>query len=166
MPEQFELTTNDLTTYEFTGDKIGFASTRTRDSLRWTDIGIYKTSSGRYIVERLGRSLVYHLADSDCASSGEEITGAELAEESEPCEKCDPPTPEDSDFDSGEVFRQEVTISRVDVVDEPREIREVLTVSNQGRRPYLSSVAFSAIQEAVRNDQALIGVFERKVRVD
>lgn len=166
MSEQFELTTHDLTTYEFEGERIGHASTEHDDSLRWTEVLIFKTSSGRYVVQRLGRSIVYHLLDSSCSSNGDEISGSEISEESEPCDKCNPPVPEAEGFDPEQRFRHEVTISRVDVVDEPSQIRDVLMVVKPHREPFLSSVAFSAIQDAVRHDPALIGVFERKVRLD
>lgn len=48
---------------EFSGRELGRATTEKDDSLRWTEIVIYKTSGGKYIIERLGRSLIYHVPE-------------------------------------------------------------------------------------------------------
>jgi hypothetical protein len=160
MPQQY-VVRDRFDVIEFEGDLIGSASTRKdEDQGRWTEIHIYRTTSGKYVVQRLGCSVVFHRKGKPC-SSGEIVLGEDIQDESIGCSKCDPDT---DFFDDGE-YVHEVTMSSADVVSEPKDIRRVLVIKKEGRPEYLSSVAHSALQEAVRSDRALLGVFERRIRV-
>lgn len=43
---------------EFEGELLAEASTRRPDKVRWQDVLLYRTESGRWIVQRIGRSSV------------------------------------------------------------------------------------------------------------
>ena len=60
-------TTKDTQTYElfdaetlvtFTGVRLAFASSQTPNKTRWSEISIYRTDSGKYIVHGVGRSII------------------------------------------------------------------------------------------------------------
>lgn len=172
---------------QFHGRMIGKASTqREGGGPRWTDITIYVTEGGKYVIQREGISLVYHRADSSCRG-GELVTNEQITEESVPCSICRPPdldTLDDirdgaanhlkiaaleqelgmdpSDFEGTTAsrdparYRREVTMSSADVADDPSKIVTILTY--QGR---LTTVATEAIRRAIENDPRLEGIFDR-----
>jgi hypothetical protein len=147
----------------FQGKLIGKSSTRRSGSLRWTDISIYRTAGGQYIVQREGLSLVYHWENASCAR-GELISPKELLAEGldvppidQPvaCPICDPPQRDvlsALQSNPGQGFRREVTISSADVTSDPQDIPRHLLF--KGR---LTTVGVEALEEAVRNDPALRG---------
>lgn len=171
----------------FRGRMIGKASTqRDGGGPRWTDITIYRTEGGQYVIQREGISLVYHRADSSCRG-GELVTNEQILEGSVPCAVCRPPGldalddiregaanhlkiaaleqelgMDPSDFEGQTAsrdpnrYRREVTMSSADVADDPNKIVPILTY--QGR---LTTVATDAIREAIRNDRRLDGIFDR-----
>lgn len=157
---------NRFDVIEFEGTLIGSASTRKHDRQdRWTEIHIYRTTTDKYVVQRLGCSVRYHLPEEKC-SSGKTITGVELTDEMIPCPQCEPETQADEDFSLDLEFQREVTHSSADVVTEPEDIRKSLTIINKVTgNEFLSSVAYTALQEAVRHDRSLLGVFDRKINL-
>lgn len=47
--------------FTFDGTKLGWVSSRREDSPRWTEMAIYLTLDGKYVLEKIGRSLVTHM---------------------------------------------------------------------------------------------------------
>lgn len=156
-----------LVEIEFEGSRIGWASTERPDqSLRWTEIHIYRTRGGSYVIERLGRSLVYHARGTDCAR-GRNIVGSQISDESEPCEKCRPNTPEDDDFNPHRKFVHEVTMSSADVVDDPSKVHDALSQFDKQRGvKRISRVASNALQAAAANDPVLLNSLLQKRVID
>jgi len=78
---------------EFEGVRLSEVSTETDAVPRWTDMALYRTDDGRYVLSIVGRSVVYHEHNGRC-NSGIPTPVAEinddLAEELEPCVKCNP----------------------------------------------------------------------------
>lgn len=151
-----------LVEIEFEGVRLGSASTERDDSLRWTEIHIYRTEGGNYVIQRLGRSVVYHVSGKSC-SRGREVAGVDLPDSSEPCDRCAPRVPEDDDFDSDEVFMHEVTLSSADVVEDPAEVHEKLSTFDKERGvKRVSRVASRALQDAAAKDPVLLNSLIRK----
>lgn len=53
----------------FVGEKIGSGTSRIgvdADKIRWTEVDIYRTTGGQYVVHKIGRSSVYHRKDTPC----------------------------------------------------------------------------------------------------
>lgn len=153
---------------EFSGRELGRATTEKDDSLRWTEIVIYKTSGGKYIIERLGRSLIYHVPGESCDSSqGYPVTGRQLNDDSEPCPQCNPLAPEDSGFNGKTVFSHERTMSSAEVVDRPEDLHEALSMYDKRRKiSRISHVASAALHMASGNDPELLNAIIRRVHVD
>lgn len=148
---------------EFTGRMIGKASTRRGDDPRWTDITIYVTEGGNYVVQKEGVSLVYHRAEASCRG-GKQATNAQILEGSRPCHLCRPPGLDQLDEIQASAgpggdparYRREITMSSGKVTDDPNKVVPLLFY--QGR---LTTVAAEAFAIAAANDKRLGEVFNR-----
>jgi hypothetical protein len=147
----------------FTGRMISKASTRRGDDPRWTDITIYVTEGGNYVVQKEGVSLVYHRAEASCRG-GKLVTNSQILEGSRPCSSCRPPDLDELDEINAAAgpggdparYRREVTMSSGKVTDDPNKVVPLLFY--QGR---LTTVAAEAFQIAAANDKRLAEVFNR-----
>lgn len=142
---------DNLEPIEFDGVLLGEGSTETEDAVRWTEVSIYRTDTGRYVINRSGRSVVYHVHQGTC-NTGVPRPMDELSEDAQPCTKCRPSLHDrivamELDFDTtedceaGEVYDR-LLLHRVD--------------KNTGRRTsFLSNPAARAYEQACRADPAL-----------
>jgi len=140
---------------QFIGWLLGEASTQLPNEPRWTEIKIYRTTSGTYVIQRLGQSLVYH-RDPGC-ERGEVVTNEEIGDESVPCRICQPPSLARLDEMEGDTatYRREVTLSTVERTRDPHQMIRILTY--KGR---LTTVSTEAINQAIKNDAGLRGIFD------
>ena len=78
-------------TIRFDGDSLAFASTYASGRSRWTEISIFRSVTGEYVVSKVGRSTVVHLQDSSCRRSYMQTIGRDdLLSTHSPCRKCNP----------------------------------------------------------------------------
>jgi hypothetical protein len=93
---------------EFQGTRIAYVSTESASSPRWTEMSLFHLTDGtdRYVLQTVGRSVVYHGHHSEC-NSGTAVRAFDLPEDAEPCTRCRPPTFQDCEG--------EVDDSRVDL---------------------------------------------------
>ena len=78
-------------TIRFDGEVLAFASTYAPGRGRWTEVVIYRSTTGEYIVSKIGRSTVVHLQDSSCRRSYMQTIGRDdLLSTHSPCRKCNP----------------------------------------------------------------------------
>lgn len=85
-------------TIEFEGTMLSDVSTETDSNPRWTEMELYLTVDGRYVLTIIGRSVVYHDSAGRCNSGVPTPVGEidpELRDELEPCPRCNPPGPDD-----------------------------------------------------------------------
>lgn len=85
----FKFRDKDGSEPEWDGWLIDSDSTETPDIQRWTEIQVYLTITGAYVVRVLGRSVVYHRHDSDC-NTGKSQLGWDMDVDLRPCWKCRP----------------------------------------------------------------------------
>lgn len=147
---------DQFNTLAFEGRLIGEATTETPESPRWTEIRIYKTRGGNYVVERVGVSLVYHAPDAPCASgvskTASQVLGDEDLRDLEPCERCTPPSVETSPPTARfkvETDRHSASSTGV------RGVVPALTLRRENGSEYISNVAQAALTEALHNDPDL-----------
>lgn len=149
---------------EFVGERIGFASSESPTSLRWTEIEIYRTEAGNYVVHRIGVSLVFHVltggSGRNC-KSGRVTDGADIMRDrdAEPCPDCRPVLME------VERYRQETDRHSAEAVAEPQELMKALSLTRENGAPYLSAVASAALREAAEHDQRLASLVKATVYV-
>lgn len=78
MSQQHELSNYDRLV-RFRGERIAHATSRTgQDSsrIRWTEVDIYRTQGGSYLVHKVGKSRVFHGGSSPCSKTGGKRTTA------------------------------------------------------------------------------------------
>ena len=132
----------------FTGTRIAFSTTEISTSLRWIEIYVYRTKGGKYVIHRIGVSLVYHVHDGvECKDDGVPMRFNELKTNAEPCMVCKPPWDAEPDF----VVNSE-TDRHTAVVCMAGEVQDNLMVRPQKGAPFLSSPARKALDQAVSAD--------------
>lgn len=157
---------NGIQEMEFVGVKLSHASTERDSSVRWTEIDIYRTQGGNYVIQTIGVSVVYHAPKSRCTKKGSEINGGLLPLDSEPCLRCRPQDHDDPDFDATETYIMERNLSRVKVVEDPKRIQEAMITHDDDRKVYdMSPVAKEALDKAVAQDPALLNQIISRVIV-
>lgn len=134
----------------FEGDLIKSTTTRGRNSVRWVDIALYGLDGGTYLVHRIGQSLVYHRGDTECLTSsgkqaGDRATVADLPDDAEPCERCNPPFPENLDDD--EPIRYEFPRHTLDECSTPAEVIARLTSMRKRRARTATRVVSEPVRE-------------------
>lgn len=161
---------NGLQEVEFTGTRLSRASTERDDSLRWTEVEIYKTEAGNYVIVTRGVTLVYHAVDG-CKPKSQwvRVTGRSLSVDSSPCEVCNPIDPGvegDEDFQPEAEFLHEKTHSAVEVVDQASKVQQALTKYDHRREvEILSTVAREALNKAAANDPLLLNQVLTRVHI-
>jgi hypothetical protein len=86
---EYTLPGSDGRTVQFTGVLLSTASSQRPDALRWTEISIYRTQAGKYVIHKVGRTVVYHRTGQPCTSGSTEIKG-DMRNALRPCPKCSP----------------------------------------------------------------------------
>lgn len=157
---------NGVQEMEFVGELLSHASTERDHSVRWTEIKIFKTQGGNYVIQTLGVSVVYHVSGTKCTKKGAEILGSQLPLDAEPCFKCGPQSQTDEGFRPGDPYVMERNLSSAKVVEDPKRIQEAMTTYDNGRKVYdLSPVAKEALQVAAAQDPALLNQIITRVIV-
>lgn len=162
----------DNTEIAFTGRVLGGASSQYDDSvLRWMEITIYKTITGKYIVSTIGCSDVYHTmeghakSDGSTCSSGLPTTLAECQGNDitiKPCPLCNP---DRAIRDANAYIRLEVDKSNVFVCNTPVGVRDSLLATDSSGVKYLTKLAKAALRNAAENEPALWDRSSRRIEV-
>lgn len=151
-------------TIEFDGARIGFASTETAETSRWTEIEIFRTASDKYIVHRVGVSLIYHDAAAVCASGSLTDVSDLRKNDNDPCDRCRPQPV--SQLSDGVRVRRETDRHSSDVVKTPQELIKALSLRRTNGSTYLSAVARDALVDAAGHDTAIAALTSTVIRVD
>ncbi|SRR6266545_1021531 len=130
----------------FDGELLGESSTETPTSPRWTEIQIYKTNAGKYIIHRIGVSLVYHSKEKSQCDAGVTTKWEDLPVDGVPCQRCRPT--EDS------TVLAELDRHTSDVC-EASEVRDQLSLKHQNGQSFLSTPAKRALDQALAADNNL-----------
>lgn len=132
-------------------------------SVRWNTLAVYDlTGSGRWLVHRVGWSDVYHRADTSCTTyrgdqSGHPATVEDLPDTAVPCEKCQPPYPQD--LADGEPIRYEFARHGFVVADNANGVvgelieRNVRDAGTRRQSTKLSAPAEELIRECVSHSE-------------
>lgn len=136
---------------QFNGTKLAHSSTETPDSLRWIEIEIYKTERGRYVIHRVGVSLVYHKHNGSCTGKGVKTRMADVNSDAMPCKECNPPPLQYSEegFVDAEQDRHTTDVCTAS------EVHDRLMVKPYRGEPFLSSPARKALDQAIAADSEL-----------
>jgi hypothetical protein len=142
---------------EFTGVLLGEGSTETETSDRWTEVLIYKTEGGNYIINRVGRSVRYHRHDGPC-NTGVPTPAVQLdVDDHLPCPVCRPPHPHDLDGDALvdlELDKETAAVCTADKVYQTLLMRRYNKFTQQDES-FLSNPAARAYHQALLADEDL-----------
>jgi hypothetical protein len=174
-------------TITFMGWQLGFASSENEDSVRWTELGLFRTLQGSYVLEKIGRSDVFHsetcnLKDRNNKpkSKGKRypnllealpedvITSARIDDPEDeleevlheyfvPCEHCNPAYGEVPVWVEKDIFSAPVYSSAEKVVDALYQTR--------GDNRFLSRIARSLLDQAMEKDLAIAEAVRKPVEI-
>lgn len=150
----YELPNGD-TSVRFTGELLSKKSSRRSPTdLRWTEIEIYKTQAGKYVVHKIGRSVVYHLPGQSCSSGIVKDLRPSQVEDLGllPCPRCRP---------AGYLVQVCVETDRhtVHVTGSGRGVVESAHTQDDDKTIYLTWPARQALTEASEKDDAIRDAF-------
>jgi hypothetical protein len=155
---------------EFSGHQVAEASTRVPGKPRWTDLRLYALDdgTGRYVLARVGKSLVYHRIPG--CSRGVRAPATELLPDSEPCQYCRPPAVKILASMPGAVVSAEtdhngaeVCAAAADAVERLKLPPEMQAASGIGTA--YSEPALRLLDEARQHDPAIEAVLSRVRRL-
>jgi hypothetical protein len=130
----------------FDGEQLGSASTRERDSIRWSETRIWKTTGGKYIMQKVGRSLVFH-ATGGC-KYGTEVYLGDMPCDYLPCPVCKP--------SKSEMYvKQENDRFTVHVSDSAEGIVESAKLQDDDGVWYTTRVDREALEQAANADDEM-----------
>lgn len=149
----------------FTGYLLAESDSQSGNDVRWTELTLYRTSSGRYIVQKIGRSDVYHSDECTRRSKGEKHYNLEAGilandrsmDDCEPCETCNP-TPETSPVWMERDIHSATTFATVEDA-----IRSLYRVDDG--IPRLSHVAQALLNKASETDENVARIMQTPVDV-
>lgn len=141
---------------EFDGEQISAATTEESDStLRWTEIHIFRTASGKYIIQKIGRTRVFHRgsATGACAKYGKPGKYRSLPNEYIACPVCKP------DLDDDDNIRIETNRYTAHISDTAKGAVESAHSQDDDQVTYLTRVAREALNIASITDSAIHDAF-------
>jgi hypothetical protein len=140
---------------EFTGVQLGFATTETPQATRWTEVTIYRTEGGQYVIHRIGRSVLFHRHDGVCntgiPTAFKDVDPDEI-EDLERCQKCGARFIDE--YGPDEIIDLEMDRFNVDVCA-PEQVGKTLELTREDGTKFISHVAQRALLEALGADQVL-----------
>lgn len=157
--------------YAFNGVRLAYVSSEKPFKTRWTEIEVYRTQGGIYIVHRIGVTTLAHLEDCEQLKRYHKrytpginaIASDEFPpEKREPCEDCKP----DLQFmlhNEPAALKFERDRHQVHICETPEGVIQALHTPNRdtGKRE-LGSLAGSAVSMAADRDPLLASVFYGK----
>lgn len=142
----------------FQGWKIAEADSQSGEDVRWTELTLYKTLTGKYVLEKIGRSDVFHSDACTRRSKGVKYDDLESAVPEDddtaledifvPCEDCKP------SYDDAPVWAER-DISAVAVFESPETLVTSLFRRNPDNMKFLSRVSRALLDEASRHDDGI-----------
>jgi hypothetical protein len=141
---------------QFEGSLIGTSTSWHRNSTRWVEFKLYRTAAeGRYVLTRVGMSLLYHLPE--CAvvqrNNLHETPRLELDPDAVPCDLCRP------DALNIPVVCPERPRHWAQVCDTPQAVIDALTKYDEANNRYLTFVAQRLLEKASEADPELSSAY-------
>jgi hypothetical protein len=146
-------------TVAFNGQLLGFISSERPDSLRWTELSIYRNDAGRFIAHRVGVSCVAHRIDCDVIK-GKKLpsivdmkTDEFAVADRQPCPVCRPNIVAEVADDPASI-RGETDRHWTGICDDAVSLLNALHTMKNGARS-LSGLASAALNMAAENDDQI-----------
>lgn len=151
----------------FKGTLLASATSRRNqndDALRWSEIVIYKTEGGSYVVHKIGKSRVYHGGPQECGANGGKPTTSRVVTTSWPadrvvdlisCPVCKPGPLNDIHHIKVEQDRGSTSVSST-----PRGVVESCHNQDDDGVAYLPKLAERVLRDASNTDPLIRDAFQ------
>jgi hypothetical protein len=151
----------------FAGEQLAFASSQPDgDTLpdRWTELAVYKTVTNKYVLEKIGRSNLFHVEGCTVPGKGalryesvfdaledvdESASPDDLEQFFVPCTTCNP------SFDSEDPVIVEQDFHQVNRYEDPEQLLEALYHRKGSAVRQLSSLSRTLLDLAARKDEGI-----------
>lgn len=143
------------TVLNFDGTKIASASSRDRDA-RWIEFTIYRADTGQYVVDRVGKSIVYHSQGCKVVEQNylANVPADEVPGNFVPCDRCRP-----SRFDPDGLFPERER-PYFQTCDTAEGVLKFLERKDRDGLRYLTNVSRELLEEASENDLGIHNVYK------
>jgi len=143
---------------QFSGHLLGESSSWRRGSVRWIEFKLYRTENGKYILSRVGVSLVFHSSTCPLVKRYglSESQPHEIKEFAMPCEECDP----ERDLP---ILFPEKDRTWAQVSDDAEPVLDALYKYDQNGARYLTHVAQRLLEEAAEVDEQIDSVYRVEI---
>ena len=143
---------------QFSGRLLGESSSRRGDSTRWIEFKLYKTENGKYILSRVGVSLVFHASTCPLVKRYglAEAQPHEIKKEAVPCEECYP----ERDLP---ILYPEKDRTWAQVSDDAEPVLDALYKYDQNGARYLTHVAQRLLESAAEIDDQIDSVYRVEI---
>lgn len=145
----------------FEGWMIASADSQSGHDVRWTELTLYKTLTGKYVLEKMGRSDVFHADRCQRRSKGVKHESLELAlddDQDDPLESYFAPCPDcHPAYDESPVWIER-DISAVAVSESPEKLVASLFRKDNDNMRFLSRVSRALLEEAAKHDGGIATV--------
>jgi hypothetical protein len=160
----------------FAGEQLATASSQVDDNPlpRWTELGIYRTVTGKYVLEKIGRSDVFHtgscskpgkgamrfdsildaLADVDADADENDLSSYFV-----PCEVCHP------SFESEDPVVVEQDMHSVDAFESPERLLDALYYRKNGTVRSLSNLSRTLLDAAAKKDPGIARIRSKPTEI-
>jgi hypothetical protein len=133
---------------QFVGIHLARTSSWREGSVRWSEIDLYRTSAGAYIIHQTGQSSLYHVEGCPVIRRNAKTGLAAMLSERDVACPCVP-----QDLDPNVRVFSEVPLSTVTVVSRADDVVKFLTKTDDKGVSYLTTLARSLLSEAATMDE-------------
>jgi hypothetical protein len=171
-PDHYEFPDKAGTVQELDGWLLGTSSTETDETLRWTEIQVYRTITRKYVVRILGKSVVYHRhfpEDSPVmgCNTGDPQLGKDMDADMIPCRRCRPPADYTRGIYDDDTFNVEVDIPTIKIANNARQlIRSLREKGADQESDSLSYPAAKLLRELADKDPAIKAERDKRVSLN
>lgn len=143
---------------QFSGRLLAESSSWRRDSMRWIEFKLYRTENGKYILSRIGVSLVFHASTCPLVKRYglSEAQPHEIKRDAIPCEECLP------EHDLPILF-PEKDRTWAQVSDDAEPVLDALYKYDQNGARYLTHVAQRLLEQASEIDDQIDSVYRVEI---
>lgn len=142
-------------TLKFEGDHLAMSSSWREGSDRWIEFDLYRTTSGSYVLSRVGVSLIYHGSACPLVKRYglQEESVTVLDRDAKPCNECRPT------LDLPLVFPEKQR-SWAQVKETPEAVLKSLYKYDEDGSRYLTKVAERLLNEASDEDDDIRSIYQ------
>jgi hypothetical protein len=135
---------------KFNGEKLAHSSSKTKQSVRWVEFTLYRTTNGQYVLERTGISVIYHSVNCPVTrrnnSTVTPLPSEAISDSMVPCQECRP-TREYEQYLVPESARH-----RAQVCQTAASVVSSLKQFDDNNTEYLTNVASRLLEQASELD--------------